>query len=101
MAIIPTIPDEVIKIVRQIVMITFILTALAFLGSVINTYLLESGAFNYLVGFFILIQRTFSLLNFMLDVPTLIRLIGINFFIFSLYWLVKAVIFLSSYFNQK
>lgn len=85
------------KIIVKIVLIGFIIGALFALGYGISVIV----PFEYLGYFFSIVKNLLHIFDFMLDIDTLITLIGWSFGI-SLLWLVfKGTAFIIKFFNEK
>jgi len=88
---------EILKIVVRISITGLIISGLLIIGNVIDNLVVWS----WLTDVFSLIKKSLNSLNFIIDINTLITLVGYSLTIGVGYWSFRIIIWLSKYFNEK
>lgn len=88
---------EVVKIIKQITLLTFVVGALSLLS---GAFIFPS-ALPYLAGFFVLVRSFLLPFDFMFDIDTLITLLGMAFAVQLSIWLLRSYFSLVNFFNER
>lgn len=88
---------SVFKILKQLAFVPLIITGLVVLGGAINSYI-GTSPIN-LVYFFAILRRFIFVFDFMLDIPTLLLLVGFSLLVEAAYWALRGILFFSFLFK--
>lgn len=91
--------NEVVKILKNIALISIVILMLSGLGTLINNAI--GIGWDYLTDFFSIIKRTVNIIDFMWDTDTLWLLIGINLTIQIILVSYDATITIINRFSRK
>lgn len=86
----------IIKILKDIGLITALILALGFLGTTIND-LIQWG---WLIDFFSIIKNVLKNIDFIIDTNTLTTLIGLSLYITIGYWTFRATLIIIHWFRN-
>lgn len=88
--------NELIKIFKNIGILSLIIAGLGILGTTINRII----PWQWLTNFFIIIRNLLKSIDFIIDTNTLIVLIGSSLSITIAYWTYKGTMFVISKFRD-
>lgn len=91
--------SEIIKILKNIALITIIVLMLSGLGTLINNAI--GIGWNYLIDFFSIIKRAVNIIDFMWDTTTLWTLVGIQLLIQVILITYEATLTIINRFSRK
>jgi len=88
--------SKIIQILIRIGFIALIIGALAIFGRVVNEFL----SWSFLVTFFAVVRNLLNMLNWLIDIPTLVLLITITLSIEVAYWIYEASVVVTKFFRN-
>jgi len=89
--------DVIIKLLIRIGMLALAVTALSVFGSVINNFL----PWSWLITFFALIRNLLYMMNWLVDIPTLLQIIGYVMLIEIAYWGYEGTMVVIKFFKHS
>lgn len=79
--------SPILKLIFAVLFLGSAIIALATFGAFVNGFIVWS----WLTYFFVIIRYLLGLFNFLIDVPTLLLLVGYGIYILGAYWIFKGV----------